>query len=171
MSGPSQIKRVLLGYISGLMGVKGWVKIHSYTDPRVSIVRFERWIVVSEDTEQLVDVTDGRQQGRTIVAKIHGVDSRDDAGLFVGSKIFVNRKDLPVCGSGEYYWADLEGLAVKTNGGQLLGHIDFLFSTGEQHVMVVAGEKERLIPFVHEQVVSEVNLEIGEIIVDWDPTY
>ena len=81
------------------------------------------------------------------------------------------RENLPVCGPEEYYWTDLEGLEVRTKKDELLGHVDCLFSTGEHDVMVVIGEKERMIPFVRERVIYDVDFTLGVIIVDWDPTY
>ena len=81
------------------------------------------------------------------------------------------REDLPFCEPGEYYWTDLEGLEVRTAAGESLGRVNFLFSTVEHDVMVVTGERERLIPFVRERFVCEVDLGDGVIIVDWDPSY
>ena len=170
MSG-APLKRVTLGRVSGLLGVKGWIKVHSYTEPRESIVGFERWIVRDRDVERDMEVEAGRRQGRTVVAKLRGVDDRDEARALIGAEIAVAREDLPPCEPGEYYWADLESLDVRTPAGEELGRVDFLFSTGEHDVMVVKGERERLIPFVRERVVREVDLDLGVIIVDWDPSY
>lgn len=170
MSGAPR-QQVLLGRVSGVMGVKGWIKVHSYTDPRESIVGFERWILRDAKGETPAEVEAGRRQGRTVVAKIRGVDDRDEAQALVGADIAVAREDLPPCEPGEYYWTDLEGLDVRTVDEERLGRVDFLFSTGEHDVMVVEGERERLIPFVLERIVREVDLDRGVIIVDWDPSY
>lgn len=170
MSGPSQ-KKILLGYVSGLMGVKGWIKVHSYTHPRENIIEFRHWILSLNDVERVIDVENGRQQGRTIVAKFCGIDDPDEARSLVGAKIFVCREDFPISEPGEYYWTDLEGLEVRTKEDEFLGHVDCLFTNGEHDVMVVVGEKERMIPFVRERVVCEVDFSCGVIIVDWDPTY
>jgi|TARA_B110000263_G_C14992139_1_gene366472 16S rRNA processing protein RimM len=170
MSGPSQ-KKILLGYISGLMGVKGWIKVHSYTHPRENITEFKHWILILGDVEHVMDVESGRKQGRTIVAKFCGINDPDEAKFFVGAKIFVCREDLSDCEPGEYYWADLEGLEVRTKEDELLGHVDSLIATGEHDVMVVVGERERMIPFVRDKVICEVDFSLGVIIVDWDSTY
>ena len=170
MSGPTQ-KKILMGYVSGLMGVKGWVKVHSYTHPRKNITEFKHWVLSLDGVERVMDVDGGRQQGRTIVAKFSGIDDPDEARPFVGAKIFVCREDLPVSEPGEYYWVDLEGLEVRTKEDELLGNVDYLFTTGEHDVMVVVGERERMIPFVRDRVVCEVDFSCGVIIVDWDPTY
>jgi len=170
MSGAPQ-KQVVLGRVSGLMGVKGWIKVHSYTEPREGIVGFKRWVLRSQGVESRMEVETGRRQGRTVVAKLEGIDDRDEARALIGAEIAVAREDLPACEPGEYYWTDLEGLEVRTLVDERLGHVDFLFGTGDHDVMVVAGERERLIPFVRERIVREVDLQRGVITVDWDPSY
>jgi 16S rRNA processing protein RimM len=162
---------VILGRVSGLFGVKGWVKIHSYTDPRDGIADFERWILRAGNDEQTVELQEGRNHGRTVIAKLRGVDDRDQAIELVGAEIGVERAALAPCDPGEYYWTDLEGMDVVTTEGQTLGRLDHLFETGGHDVMVVAGDRQRLIPFVRDKVVQEVKLEQRVIIVDWDPTY
>ena len=170
MSEPSK-KKVLMGYVSSLMGIKGWIKVHSYTHPRENITEFKHWILSLDEVERLIEVDSGRQQGRTIVAKLCGIDDPDEARTLIGAKIFVYRENLPACSPGEYYWTDLEGLAVRTKKNELLGHVEYLFSTGEHDVMVVVGEEERMIPFVRERVICDVDLNLGVIIVDCDPAY
>ncbi len=170
MSGTPR-KQVILGRISGLMGIKGWVKVHSYTEPRESIVGFGDWILCSRGAESRVKVEDGRLQGRTVVVKLQGVDDRDKARTLIGTEIAVAREDLPVCEPGEYYWTDLEGLDVRTLSDETLGKVEFLFSTGDHDVMVISGTRERMIPFVQERIVRKVDLDCGVILVDWDPSY
>ncbi len=168
-AGPS--KPVLLGLVTGLYGVKGWIKVHSYTEPRANIVTFGRWTLCRGDGRLAVTVENGRPQGRTIVAKIKGIDDRDQARALIGSEIAVEREDLPPCEPGEYYWADLEGLDVLTEAGDELGKIDYLFSTGAHDVLVVEGARQRLIPFVKQTIVRKVDLDRGLVMVDWDPDY
>ena len=170
MSGPPR-KLVTLGRVSGVFGVNGWIKVHSSTDPRDSIVGFETWILRSSDGERTVEVESGRRHGRTVVAKLKAVDDRDQASALVGADIAVEREALAPCEPGEYYWTDLEGLEVVTVQGETLGRLDYLFETGGHDVMAVEGARQRLIPFVQGQVVREVSLDRGVIVVDWDSTY
>ena len=164
-------KPILLGRVSGLFGVKGWIKIHSYTHPRENIVNFGRWNLRRGDDHAPVEVEDGRLQGRTVVAKLKGIEDRDQASTLIGAEIVVQRNDLPPCQPGEYYWADLEGMGVRTVKGDELGTIDHLFSTGAHDILVVEGERQRLIPFVKQRVVHRVDLHRGLVVVDWDPEY
>ena len=170
MSGAAR-QLVTLGHVSGLFGVKGWIKIHSYTDPRDGIVGFETWILRSGDDEKTIEVEEGKNHGRTVVAKLKSVDDREQASALVGAEIAVERAALGPCDPGQYYWTDLEGMEVITTSGQTLGRLDHLFETGAHDVMVVAGDRQRLIPFVQGTVVQEVELEQRLLIVDWDPTY
>ena len=157
--------------MTGLYGVKGWIKVHSYTHPRENIVNFRRWTLRQGDDHAPVAVENGRLQGRTVVAKLLEIDDRDEARALIGAEITVERDDLPPCEPGEYYWADLQGLCVRSASGDALGHVDYLFSTGAHDILVVAGDRQRLIPFVMQRVVQEIDLQRGLIVVDWDPDY
>ena len=157
--------------MTGLYGVKGWIKVHSYTHPRENIVNFSRWTLRQADDHAPVAVEDGRLQGRTVVAKLREIDDRDEARALIGAEITVERGDLPPCDPDEYYWADLEGLGVRTVSGDDLGHVDYLFSTGAHDILVVAGDRQRLIPFVMQNVIHEIDMQRGLIVVDWDPDY
>lgn len=161
-------KRVDVGRISGLFGVKGWVKVHSYTEPRENIVEFAEWILEHEGESRRVEVEAGHRHGRTVVAKLRGIDDRDAARGLIGAEIRVERAALPPCAPGEYYWADLEGLEVRNTRGERLGEVERLMSTGANDVLVLRGGRDRLIPFAMGSVVREVDVEGGVIVVDWE---
>jgi 16S rRNA processing protein RimM len=162
---------VTLGRISGLYGVRGWVKVHSYTEPRDNVVGFARWRLRTQAGERAVEVEDGRAHGANVVAKLRGVDDRDAARELIGADIAVERSALPACEPGEYYWADLEGLEVVTPAGDRLGTVDHLLATGGHDVLVLAGNPARLIPFVHGAVIRGVDLAAGVIVADWSPEF
>jgi 16S rRNA processing protein RimM len=162
---------VTLGRISGVYGVRGWVKVHSYTEPRDNVVGFARWTLRTRAGESTVEVEDGRAQGANVVAKLRGVDDREAARELIGADIAVERSALPACEPGEYYWTDLEGLEVVTPAGDRLGTVDHLVATGGHDVLVLAGEPPRLIPFVHGTVIRGVDLAAGVIVADWSPEF
>ena len=101
-------------------------------------------------------------------AKLEGIEDRDAAKAWVGSEVAVERDRLPDTDEGEYYWFDLIGAEVVDAGGRRLGRVQGLMETGANDVMVVRGERERLIPFIVEQVVKAVDLDARRITVDWD---
>lgn len=147
------------------------MKLHSFTEPRENIFRYRPWSVLQGTDERVVDKPQGRPQGRGLVAKLPGVSDRDQAAALVGAEIWVARERLPKARPSEYYWADLEDLEVVTVEGVTLGRVSHLFSTGANDVIVVKGDRERLIPFVVGHAVKRVDLDARLIEVDWDPEF
>jgi len=146
--------------------------VHSETSPRDNIVRYSPWRLEQRGQSAAHIVSAGRLQGKTVVAKLVGCDGRDAAERLIGADIQVRRGQLPeLSRPGEYYWADLIGLAVETADGVSLGRIERLFETGANDVIVVQGERERLIPYVWGQIVREVDLDLGVMRVEWDPEF
>jgi 16S rRNA processing protein RimM len=162
-------KWVTLGHIAGVHGVKGWVKIHSLTEPREAIFEYEAWTLGEE--HRPVRVLQGKKHGQRLIALLANVENRDEAEEYVGLAIAVSRGQLPELSPGQYYWADLEGLSVRLEDGSELGAVERMLATGANDVMVVQGERERLIPFVMGQYVKDVDLAGGVITVDWDPEF
>jgi 16S rRNA processing protein RimM len=160
-------KWVILGRVSGVFGVKGWLKVQSYTEPRDNVVGFGAWTLRMDGVDRDFEVEDGRSHAGSVVAKLHGIDDRDRARDCVGADIVVPREKLPAVGSGEFYWTDLEGLEVRTTTGVVLGKVDHLLATGGNDVLVLDGRPQRLIPFVAGAVVKDVDLGLGIIVVDW----
>ncbi len=161
-----------LGRISGVFGVKGWVKVESYTEPRDNVVGFDVWTLQLRGVTHNIEVEEGQGHGSQVVAKLRGIDDRDRARELMGAEILVERDRLPPCAPGEYYWADLEGLEVVTVEGAKLGKVSHLIATGANDVLVAKdGGRERLIPFVLDDYVKDVDFESGCITVDWDPEF
>lgn len=159
-----------LGRIVGVHGVRGWVKVHSYTEPRENILEFGSWILERDGQVRRIGVEAGRGQGGSVLAKLHGIEDRDAARSYIGTDIAVERHELPPCEPGEYYWVDLEGLEVRNIGGAVLGRVGRLMATGANDVIVLEGGDERMIPYVP-QVVKHVDVQGGVIVVDWEPSF
>lgn len=164
-------RRVLIGRIVGVSGVIGAVKVHSFTEPRENLFRYQPWTLVHDGRERVVEKPRGRAQGKNIVAQLPGVVDRDQALALMGAEIWIARAQLPRAKHGEYYWADLEGLAVRTVDGVPLGTISHLFETGANDVMSIRGDRERLVPYLPEQVVKAIDLDARTMVVDWDPAF
>jgi 16S rRNA processing protein RimM len=162
---------ITLGRVSGVFGVKGWIKVESYTEPRANIVGYGVWTLRLRDVDRVFEVEDGQGHSGSVVAKLRGVDDRDRAREWVGADIVVERERLPAIPAGEFYWTDLEGLEVRTTAGAVLGKVVRLLATGANDVLVLDGTPERLVPFVVGRVVKNVDLAAGLIVVDWSPDY
>lgn len=162
---------VCLGSVVGVWGVEGWLKIHSYTRNRADIFEYGYWLVGPGERPRRYKLESGREQGRGgLVAKLVGLDDRDAAAAEVGSLIQISPEQLPALGEGEYFWHQLTGLVVENLDGKPLGTVAHLFETGANDVLVVAGERERLIPYIP-GVIREVDLEAGRMRVDWDEDF
>jgi 16S rRNA processing protein RimM len=158
---------LLVGRVAGVYGVKGWLRIFSFTDPVENIVAYASWRLRSEDGEQNAVVAEGRRQGKGVVVKLAGVDDRETAEKYIGRDIFIDRVELPDVDDGHYYWTDLQGLKVETADGHALGCVDHLLETGANDVLVIVGDERILIPFITGDVVKSVDLDAERIVVDW----
>ncbi len=157
-----------LGNISGVFGVKGWLKVYANTDKKENILSYQPWYIERNKVRKQVKIKAGKPHGKTIIVQLEGVDDRNEAELWVGSDIYIKPDQLPTLGKGEYYWSDLIGLKVVSTKGDDFGMIDHLLVTGANDVIVVKGDKERLIPYVTGQVVKSVDLEAQQMVVDWE---
>lgn len=164
----SDSKPVVLGHISGLFGVKGWVKVHSYTKPREAILDYADWLIECAGESRLGKVAEGQRHGKTIIARLRGINDRDEAAALIDGVISVSRDSLPETADDEHYWTDLEGLKVVHRDGTVLGKVSHLLETGANDVLVVQGNQELLIPYVQNDVIKNVDLENGIINVDWE---
>jgi len=162
-------KIVTLGHVAGVHGIQGWVKIHSLTEPREAIFEYQPWLLGT--SLEAVRVRQGKKHGNRLIALLEGAESREQAESLVNQPIAVYREQLPDLPQDEYYWTDLLGLAVRLEDGRELGRIDNMLATGANDVMVVRGDRERLIPFVPGQYVKQVDLVAGYVTVDWDPEF
>ena len=152
--------------------MRGWVRIYSFTQPRENIVQYKPWYLRRDNGDwRETELEQGRAHGKGVVARLAGCTDRDQAQLLMGCEIGIRRDHLPDLQPGEYFWNDLIGLQVLNVEGDDFGKVDYLLETGANDVLVVKGERERLIPFVMNQVILEVDLEQGRIRVDWDKDY
>jgi 16S rRNA processing protein RimM len=165
---------VVVGKITSAYGIKGWVKVFSYTDPVSNILQYTPWYLpVSPQQEgwRCCEVLNGRPHGKHVVAQLAGIDDRNQAELLRGMDIAVPRDQLPEPAEGEYYWLDLKGLRVVNTHGVELGVVEDMMETGANDVLVVKGDRQRLIPYVMDEIVKDVDLAGGVLIVDWEPDY
>jgi 16S rRNA processing protein RimM len=159
-----------MGRVVAPYGVRGWIKVQTLTETVDGLLGYASWWIDQSGSWSNRRLLEGRVHGNGLVARIEGVADRAEAANMRGASIAVLRSELPVPPSGQYYWADLVGLAVVNQQGESLGQVAEIFSTGAHDVVVVRGDRERLIPFV-ESVLREVDLQGARLVVDWGLDY
>lgn len=160
---------MVLGHVSGVYGVRGWVKVFSETDPMENILTYSPWFLGEGGKPRTV--AEGKRHGNGLIVRLEGCNDRDQAAALVSMQIVIGRHQLPPPSPDELYWADLEGLKVETLDGNPLGKVERLFATPGNDVLVVRGDRMRLIPFLWGDVVKDVDFEHALIRVDWDPDF
>jgi 16S rRNA processing protein RimM len=171
-AGDGQSERlVVVGRIEGAFGLAGWVRVSSHTRPRDNLLAYDPWYVEDGDAWRQVRIAQTRNAPGKLFARIEGVEDRDAARALAGCGIAVQRGQFGPALPGEYYWFDLIGLQVLDLAGRELGRVTGLRETGANDVLVVEGDEKRLIPFIADRVVREVDLDRGTMRVDWNTEY
>lgn len=165
---------VVLGQLGAVYGVKGWLKVQSYTDDVEAIFDYHPWQIRKQGKAQTVEVEEWRRHNKGLIAKLVGIDDRDAAHLLTGADIEIQADQLPELPEDEFYWRDLMGMTVVNTEGYNMGVVDQIMATASNDVMVVKansndafGRSERLIPFIQSQYIQAVDKENKRIVVDW----
>ncbi|MBA3989112.1 ribosome maturation factor RimM [Aliidiomarina maris] len=165
---------VILGTIGAVYGIKGWLKINSFTDQPEGIFEYQPWLVGQEGNWQPMEVAQWRWHNKGLIAKFANMDDRDAAQLLVGRKLAIAADQLPQLPDDEFYWRDLIGLQVVNTENYDMGTVSQMLPTVSNDVLVVTansndafGKRERLIPFIQSQYVVAVDRDAKRITVDW----
>ena len=170
---------LVVGRITGVHGLKGWLKLHSFTDPAENILQYTGLVLEQGRNRRELEIDDSRKQGKGMIVHVVGIDDRNAAEDFGRGDIVMSADALPELTGEEYYWHQLEGLTVvlAEDETQVLGVVDHLIATGANDVLAVIpcsgsrDNKKRLIPYIPEQVVTRVDIESQRLEVDWDPDF
>lgn len=169
---------VVIGRLTQPYGIKGWIKVFSYTEPKENLLGYRHCLLQQGGEWRELELEDGKPHGKGLVVKLQGVETPEQARLYSGCELGIPASSLPQLPPDEYYWHQLQGLAVwTTQGEQLLGRVDHLLETGANDVLVVQpcegsiDQRERLIPYLPDQVVLAIDLAAGTLRADWDPEF
>lgn len=161
----------MLGRIAGPFGVRGWLKVMPFTDPAEQILDYPVWRAdLPGAGRRELRALEGRRHGKGLVVRVEGIDDRDAAVALGRPELWVERRELPALGEGEYYRADLVGFEVVNLQGQGLGRVDHFLDMPANPVMVVVGAREHWVPLGPDQV-FRVDQDQGRVTVDWDPEF
>ena len=167
---------IVIGKIVSVHGVRGDVKVYSFTDPIDNLLAYRNWTLRRGGEVKQVELVKGRLQGKILVATLKGLSDREVARTYADFEICIPRSELPSLAGDEYYWFQLQGLKVINQLGQMLGRVDHLLETGANDVLVVKpcegslDDRERLLPYT-DPCVLKVDLEAGEMQVEWDADF
>lgn len=166
-------ENIIVGKFSGVYGVKGWVKVYSYTEPKEGIAQYNPWYLKKHGIWQEVKIESCKPHAKTVIAKIVGCDDRNEAMLYSGLEISIKPEQLVALGENEFYWRELVGLRVKNTEDYDFGLVTKLMETGSNDVLIVESDsgKETLIPWTMGHAIKQVDLEKGEVLVDWDKDF
>ena len=162
---------VILGRVSGAFGIKGWVKLQSFTDPLENILHYQPIQIYREKRWQPLTITDGKTHGKNLVIHLADCADRDIAASYTNAELAIFRSQLPTLQDNEYYWSDLEGLTVLNQEGIQLGTVTRLLETGTNDVLHVQGEREYVIPYLPNRFILDIDLTERVIRVDWDANF
>ena len=174
-----------MGRVTAPYGVRGWIKVKPFTEAPEALLDYPTWwLSAAEAAErQTHRVLEARMHSDFVIARLEGLDAREQAAAFTGAEVAVPRDQLPETADDEVYWSDLVGCEVVNRKGERLGRVAEVQGTGAHPMLrVVSGEAvtqpeaergqgaERLIPFVPAYVLG-VDLEANRIDVDWEADY
>ncbi|XKM14203.1 ribosome maturation factor RimM [Orbaceae bacterium ac157xtp] len=169
---------IIVGKLGSSYGIRGWLRVFSFTEVPDSIFNYTPWYINRAGVWQEIKVEGFKPHNQDMIVKLKGIDDRDNANTLTNVEIYVDTQVLPNLEQGDFYWKDLIGCKVLTDKGYDLGQVVDLMETGSNDVLVVKanlkdafGAKERLIPYVDEQFIKQVDLATKQIIVDWDPAF
>lgn len=162
--------KIIVGRFGAAFGIKGWIKVLSYTDPITNLLDYSPWYIQANQNWQIVEIEDGRVHGDQLIVKLPGCDTRNMAETFTHLEIAITAETLPKLENNEFYWSDLIGLKVINLQNEDLGTVTELMATGSNDVLIVQGDKERLIPYTKHAIIK-VDLATHCITVDWDSSF
>ncbi|WP_237398352.1 MULTISPECIES: ribosome maturation factor RimM [unclassified Gilliamella] len=169
---------IVVGKLGSSYGIRGWIRIFSFTEIPDSIFDYTPWYIQRAGQWQEIIVESFKPHNQDMIVKLKGIDDRDQANALTNAEVFVDAEKLPALSNGDFYWKDLIGCRVKTVNGYDLGLVTDLMETGSNDVLVVKanlkdafGTTERLIPFVEDQFIKQVDLTTKTVLVDWDPAF
>tara|TARA_A100000171_G_scaffold51023_1_gene64057 strand:- start:6578 stop:7162 length:585 start_codon:yes stop_codon:yes gene_type:complete len=185
---------ICLGRIGAPHGIKGWVKLISFTQPRENLLQYAKFSGQLDGRTIALKLDGSRPQGKGLVGHFTGYDTPEEARVLTHMELHVPSEVLPELDAGEFYWHQLTGLKVINQQQEFLGVIDRLLETGANDVLVVSpvrdsrgsgdsldgsdhsiggsiDDQERLIPWLPDQLDVKVDLDKQEVTLDWPSDY
>lgn len=155
-----------VGQIVNTFGIKGQLKVKPFTDDMERFEELKTVYICKKNEMKKVEIEDVKYNKQCVLLKVKGIEDLTQAEKYKGLFLKIDRKDAKKLPKDTYFIADILGLEVYTEEGELLGKVDDIFPTGANDVYVVKDElgKQILLPSIPE-VLKEIDLEKGKVIV------
>ena len=176
-SGTNQQKRVVLGKVGKVHGLKGWVRLHSHTSPPENILDYAELGATIKQKPVALSIDNSRKQNSTLLVHFKGFDDPESSQQLVGAELWIGADLMPELEEGNYYWHQLQDMEIVNLQQEVLGQVSKLLETGANDVLVVSptaqsiDNRERLIPYLKDKVIKNVDIDANRIQVDWEASY
>lgn len=164
---PKADRDIVAAKFGAAHGLKGWLKLHAFTESVEHILEYQPWYIQSPRGELSLVCDSHRFQGQQLVVHLRGFDTREAIEPFVNQAVLIKAKQLPRLPKGEYYWQDLIGLRVTNLEGCELGTVMSMMATGANDVLMLDGDQQRCLPYLLKRVIKQIDLDQGSMLVDW----
>ncbi len=166
---PLEKQQIIVGRFGKTHGVKGWIRVQSFTDPAKNLFHYHDW---RDDKNLPIEVAQHQQHSSNWIVKLNHIDTPEDAQQFVNKTIHIDKSQLPQLEHNEYYWNQLIGLKVIDQHNTSIGIVKDMMETGSNDVFIVINDRtetptKHLIPYTN-NVVKQINLPQQEIHIDWE---
>lgn len=166
------VQPVVVGRLGQVYGIKGWLKLQSFTSPETNIIDYKPWYLATAKGYLPVTFDQFKEYGKGFIVHIENCDDRTLAQSYTNLDVVIAKEQLPVLDEDEYYLIDLEGMTVVNQQGIVLGTVSHLMQTAGTETLVVDGQdRQRLIPYVMDHFILRVDQQQRQILVDWDPEF
>ncbi len=168
---------ITVGRFASAHGIRGWINVQSFTDPPENLLSYKPWYMPDQHGWSPLAIDRMQAWEKGLRVHVQGIDDREQVRCLTGHEIAVAEEVLPKLEPGDYYWKDLMGLEVWTPAGECLGRVDHLMPTGSNDVLIVKPNahsidgRERLIPWLQDQIIRDIDFDARRILVDWRVDY
>lgn len=165
------VEWLIVGKFGRVQGLKGFIKVVSFTEPKESIINYSPWYIKNKDCTQPIKLTKIEKNNKFYLVKVDGYEDRDSISSLTNCEILIKVEQLAKLPANEYYWHELVGMEVKNHKNVILGTVKDLIATGSNDVLVVKGNKRHLIPYIQEECVVSIDAKERRITVNWDEDF
>lgn len=160
--------KIIVGRFGSPFGIKGWIKLQSFTEPEENLLNYKRWYWLNRENWVSIEQDDYTRHGKGWIVHLVGYDSPEAVRFLAGVDVAIERQDFPPLAEGEFYLHDVLGFRVQNLQGIELGQVTGFMDSGAHELLVVSGMKEYLIPLIRDHFLISVDTEKRQLVVDWD---